>query len=182
MFAEPLKDLPQANIQKILVLRTAPTPQVRWTIEQLRHAYPQARFSVLGTQLDNSLFDGMDRMSLGEPWLTPRSYKPLSRRVAAADFDLAVMCLNGEPFMAYEKVSQVMKRVPARIKLVAAYSQEWYAWKRELFPDGSLLVRCVLNAFETVLLPSLFLVVAAMPSRNTYMPEGQGRQAPGYDR
>jgi hypothetical protein len=182
MFAEPLKELPRADIQKILVLRTAPAPRVQWAVEQLKHAYPEAQFCVLGRQLDHPLFDDMEKMTVSEPWLTPQSYKTFRRRVDAAGFDLAVMCLNGDSFTGYENVSQVMKRIPARMKLVAAYTHEWYGWKHDLFHDGSPLLRWALNAFESLLLPLVFLAVGSMPSRTKYMPAGQGRQAPGYDR
>jgi hypothetical protein len=182
MFAQPLKQLPPADIRKILVLRTAPTPQIQWAVEQLKQAYPQARFSILGRQLDHPLFEDMEKMPISAQWLTPRSCRMFRRKVAVAGFDLAVMCLNGDSFTGYENVSRVMKRIPAATKLVSAYTREWYCWRHDLFHDGSPLLRWALNSFESLLLPLIFLAVAAMPSRNTYMPGTQGRPAPGYDR
>lgn len=182
MFARPLKELPRRNVQNILILRTAPTAQVQWAIEQLKSAYPEARFWVLGKQLDHRLFAGMEKMALSESWLSPRSYKPFRRQVAEAGFDVVVMCLNSDSSAGYENVSRVMKRIPAGIKLAAGYTQEWYCWKHGLFKEGNPLLRWIAGAFEFVLLPLVFLAVAAMPSGNTYMPEGQGRSAPEYDR
>lgn len=182
MFAPPLKELPRASVRRILILRTAASPQVQWAVEQLKGAYPEAQFWVLGTQLKQSLFESMQKMEISQPWLNPRSCKEFRHALAEADFDLAVMCLNSDVWAGYEAVSRVMERVPARLKLVAGYTREWYCWRHRLFKEGNWVLRWVVGAFEFVLLPLVFLTVAAMPSRNTYMPAGQGRAAPNYDR
>jgi len=182
MFATPVETLPLTSVHKILILRTAPMPQVQWAVEELKGAYPNAQFWVLGRQLEHALFRDMQKMEIVQPWLNPRNYRPFRESAKKLGFDLAVMCLNSDSCAGYEAVSRVMKGVPARLKLVAGYSREWYVWKHDLFQEGHWPVRWALTALEFLLLPLVFLTVRAMPSRNTYMPAGQDRTVPGYDR
>jgi hypothetical protein len=182
MFRWTLKELPAGRVHRILILRTAPIPQVQRAVEQLKMAYPDARFGVLGRQLEHPLFADMQRFEIRQAWLSPRSYRPFRREVEKLNFDLAVMCLNSDSGMGYERVSRVLKRIPAAGKLVAGYSGEWLLWRHDLFQQGQRTVRWMVNAFECVLLPLVFAAVAAMPSSNTYMPAGQGRKTPGYER
>jgi hypothetical protein len=185
MFAQGLEQLPQEPVRRILLLRTAAAPQVQWTIEQLKASYPDATFWVLGTQLHNGnsgLFDGMHKMQVVQQWIGPRSIRQFRRTIRDAGFDLAVMCLNSHSWAGYEQVSRVMKSVPARMKLVAAYTREWSLWRHDLFQDGNKFTRFAAAGLELLLLPLVFAVVALMPGGRTYMPEGQGRVAPEYDR
>jgi hypothetical protein len=182
MFEQKLERLPQAAIRKILVFRTAPIPQLQWVIEKLKDEYPGAEFWILGRQLDHPLFEGTHKFEIAEPWLNPRSYRPFRTEAEEAAFDLAVMCLNSESWAGYESVSRVMKRIPAREKLIAGYPKDWYAWRHDLFQEGTWLLRTAMAALEFLLLPLVFVVVAATPAGNKYMPAGQGRPAPGYDR
>jgi hypothetical protein len=182
MFRWPLKELPACGVHRILILRTAPIPQVQWAIERLRAAYPDARFWVLGRQLEHPVFADMQRLEIRQMWLSPRSYKPFRREVEKLNLDLAVMCLNSDSCMGYERVSRVMKKIPAGDKLVAGYSGEWFHWKHALFQQGSGAVRWMVSALEFLLLPLVYALVAGMSSSKTYMPAGQGRKTPGYDR
>ena len=182
MFAQKLQNLPQSNIRRILILRTAPVPQVRLVVEQLRNTYPEAQFWVLGRQLNHSLFAGMRKFEITSPWLNSRGYRPFRRAAESAGFDLAVMCLNGDSWVGYEQVSRVMKRIPSTEKLVASYTMEWYAWQHEDFQEGPWAIRWASSVIEAVLLPLVYLGLIAMPSGKKYMPAGQGKSAPGYDR
>jgi hypothetical protein len=182
MFAEKLERLPVLAVRRVLILRTAPMTQVQWAVAQLKSAYPDAEFWILGKQLDHNLFANMHKFEITRPWLNSRSYRPFRHEAARASFDLAVVCLNSDSCAGYEQVGRVMAQSPAREKLVAGYTPEWYRWKHDLFHEGTWLVRWFAAVLEFALLPVVFLIVAAMPSGNKYMPAGQGRTAPGYDR
>jgi hypothetical protein len=182
MFEQRLERLPQTAVRRILVFRTAPTPQIQWVVERLKDEYPGSEFWILGRQLDHPLFADMHKLQIAEPWLNPRSYRPFRIEAESAGFDLAVMVLNSDSWAGYENVSRVMKQIPARDKLVAGYGKEWYCWRHDLFQEGTWLLRTAMAALEWVLLPLVFFVVAATPGKKTYMPARQGRPAPGYDR
>lgn len=182
MFEQRLERLPQTAVRKILVFRTAPTPQIQWVVERLKDEYPESQFWVIGRQLDHPLFADMHKFQITEPWLNPRSYRQFRIEAEKAGFDLAVMCLNSDSWAGYESVSRVMKRIPAREKLVAGYTKEWFTWRHDLFQEGTWLLRSAMAGLEFLLLPLVFVVVAATPAGNKYMPAGQGRPSPGYDR
>jgi len=182
MLAVKLDALPDIEIQRILVLRTARAPQVQWALEQLRAKYPSAIFAVLGTQLrDNTLFDGMRQFEIREAWLKPSGFRAFEREVRSCRFDLAVMVLNGDGSTGYEDVSRVMNRIPASTKLVAGFNHRWYAWNHASFSSGFLLSRWLCNALEYLLLGFTYACMLLKSSRPAYMPTGQGRRAPGYE-
>jgi hypothetical protein len=182
MFEQRLESLPQTEVRRILIFRTAPTPQIQWVVERLKDEYPGAEFWILGRQLDHPLFADMHKLQIAEPWLNPRSYRPFRTEAEEAGFDLAVMVLNSDSWAGYESVSRVMKQVTAREKLVAGYTKEWFAWRHDLFQEGSGVLRFAMAALEFLLLPLVFVLVAATPAGSKYMPSGQGRPSPGYDR
>ena len=178
MLAVKLDVLPDVPIQRILVLRTARTAQVQWTLDQLKSKYPSATVAVLGTHLwDNPLFDGMRRFEIPEAWLKPSSYSRFAREVRIFKFDLAVMILNGDGSTGYEGVSRVMKRISAETKLVAGYNRRWYAWNHASFSSGFFLQRWLCHAFEYVLLGLAYVYMLLKSSKPAYMPAGQGRAA-----
>ena len=182
MLAVKLDALPDAAVQRILVLRTARAPQVQWVLEQLRAKYPSAAIAILGTQLrDNPLFDGMQLFEIQEPWLKPSSFRKYEREIRCAQFDLAVMVLNGDGSTGYEDVSRVMKRIPAGNRLVAGYNRCWYAWNHASFSSGFFAVRWLCQALEYVALVLAFIYLLLKSSRPSYMPAGQGRRSPGYE-
>ena len=183
MLAVKLDALPDAAIQRILILRTARAPQVQWALEQLRTKYPLATFAVLGTQLrDNALFDEMQQFEVQEAWLKLSGYRRFERDVRECQFDLAVMVLNGDGATGYEAVSQVMKRISAGTKLVAGYNGRWYVWNHRSFSSGSFVRRWLCNALEYALLAFAFGYMLLKSSKPAYMPTGQGRPAPEYER
>jgi hypothetical protein len=182
MLAVKLEALPEAAIQRILLLRTARAPQVQWALEQLRAKYPSATFAVLGTHLrDTSLFDGMQQFEIQGEWLTPSGFRAFEREVRSGQFDLAAMVLNGDGSTGYEDVSRIMKRIPARTKLVAGYNRCWYAWNHASFSSGFFVYRWLCQAFEYIVLGLAYLYLLLKSSRPSYMPAGQGRRAPGYE-
>ncbi len=183
MFNVNVTDLPAAKVGKILILRTAAGPQMRWAIDRVREAYPDVNLAVLGTHLGaNEMFGGMEHFELGEPWLSRKSFKPLRKRVEQAGFDVVVMCLNSETGAGYGKVSRVVASIPARWKLVAGYKGRWYSWDRRHFDEGSLVTRGVFRAIELLAWPAVAVYLLLIPPRPSFMPAGQGRPAPGYDR
>ena len=182
MLAVKLDALPGVDFQRVLVLRTARAPQVQWTLEQLSAKYPSASFAVLGTQLrGNTLFDGMRQFEISDPWLKPSAFRKYEREVRSAQFDLAVMVLNGDGSTGYEDVSRVMKRVPAGTKLVAGYNRSWYAWNHASFSSGFFALRWMWQAFEYVVLGLAYIYLLLKSSRPSYMPAGQERRSPGYE-
>ncbi len=183
MFIQELENLPARPVNGILILRTAPTPQVQWAIERLRERYPAARLSILGRQLDqNSLFEGMRKFELPGQWLNPRTFRPVRKRVCSEAFDLVVVCLNSDHGAGYENVSRVVEQIPAQRKLLAGYDQRWYEWNPKLFVQQSLLFRWILNGLELLLCPAMAACLLFMTSGPRYMPAGQERPSPGYDR
>lgn len=175
--------LPDGSVHKILVLRTAAMPEVRRAIAQLREAYPQAEFSVLGTHLEeNEAFAGFEHFELSEAWLSPKSFRPLRKRVERAGFDLVVMCLNSETWAGYGRVSRVMASIPARFRFVAGYKGRWHPWNPKHFDEGNLLVRLAFRGVDLLTYPAVAAYLLLMPQRPRYMPAGQGRPTPGYER
>jgi hypothetical protein len=183
MLAVKLDALPDSDIQRILILRTARAPQVQWALEQLRAKYPSASCAVLGTQLrDNALFDGMRQFEIQEAWLKPSGYRKFEPAIRNCHFDLAVIVLNGDGATGYEDVSRVMKRIPAGTKLVAGFNQRWYAWNHASFSSGSLVQRWLCHGLEYVLFGITYSYMLLKSSRPSYMPSGQGRTAPEYEK
>ena len=182
MLAVKRQSLPDHPVRRILILRTAQTPQIRWALDQLRAKYPEARFGVLGTALStNALFDGMEHFEPTEAWLSPRSIKSLRRRIEAARFDMVVMCLNSDCGAGYARASRVVRMIDARFKFVAGYTQRWHKWKHPDFDDGNAVIRGVINGFGLLIYPVIAAYLLLVPSRPSYMPAGQGRPAPGYE-
>ena len=127
---------PSESIRKILILRTAPMAQVHGAVEHLRGLYPDAQFAVLGTFLGDGFFDGMQKFEVHDRWVTPRSCAPLRRRVEQERFDIAVLCLNSEHVVGYDRVSKVLQWISADLKLVAGYTGIWHLWQYGDFVEG----------------------------------------------
>jgi hypothetical protein len=179
---EPSPWFPPADcVRTILVLRTAPLEQVRLAIEELRQRYPDVRFAVLGTGLDHGLFDGMEKFAIRERWVTPRSYAPLRRQVELHPFDLAVVCLNSDHVVGYGRVSQVMRRIPARVKLGAGYTGRWFEWGHPDFSEVPLVFRWAINASLVLLYPLVAIYLLLRPARPVYPPRDRWRSAPRYE-
>ena len=182
MFTVKMCELPDEPVRSILILRTAQTPQVRWALNELRKKYPEARFAVLGTELEaNELFDGMDHFQPTCAWLSPGSIKSLRPRLREARFDLVVMCLNSDCGAGYSRVSRVVRMIDARIKLVAGYNKEWVVWEHLNFEESNFLTRGIVNALEVLIYPIIAAYLLLTPSGPRYMPTEQGRPAPGYE-
>jgi hypothetical protein len=183
MLKVKLARLPEADVQRILILRTARTPQVQWALEQLRAQYPSAGYAVLGTGLQNNiLFDGMRKFEVQSAWLKPDAFREFEREIRDHHFDLVVMILNGDGATGYEDVSRIMKKIPAGLKLVSGYNRRWYRWNHSAFSSGSFPLRWICTALECLLFPFVHAYMFTRSSRPAYMPSGQERRAPGYER
>lgn len=166
------------EVGKILVFRTAQMPEVRRATEHLRSLYPEAAFSVLGTCLDHELFHGMQKFEIRERWITPRSYAQVRKLVEREHFDIAVMCLNSDHIVGYGRVSRVLRKAPARVKLVSSYTGHWYAWQHSDFSEGNLPFRWIVNSLLVLLYPAVALYLLSRPPVPMYLPVGQRRSAP----
>lgn len=183
MLKVKLARLPEASVQRILILRTARMPQIQWTLEQLHAQYPSAGYAVLGTQLQNNvLFDGMRKFEVQSTWLKPAGLRKFERDIRNQHFDLVVMVLNGDGATGYEDVSRIMKKIPAQLKLVSGYSRRWYLWNHSAFSSGSFPRRWFCTVLEYLLFPFVHAYMFAKSSKPAYMPSGQERRAPGYER
>jgi len=183
VLAVKLDALPDIDVHRILILRTARGPQVQWALDQLRTQYPSATCSVLGTQLrDNAMFSGMRQFEIQEPWLKVSSYRKFEHDIRNCHFDLAVMVLNGDGAIGYEDVSRIMKRIPAPTKLVAGFSHRWYAWNHASFSSGSFVQRWLCHGIEYVLFGITYSYMFLKSSSPSYMPASQGRTAPEYEK
>lgn len=175
-------ELPTGPIRRILVIRTAPMGIVERTVHELRARYPEAGFSVLGTNLSTSAaLRGMEHFELESGWLTPATCRPLRKRVARSPFDLAVLCLNNDCGHGYSQASRVMKSIRARHRVVATLSGRWKAWDHSSFEPRSRVVRGVVNFAGLLLYPVTLATLLVMPAKPLYMPDGQGRKAPEYE-
>jgi len=168
-------------VRRILVFRTAPLEQVRRVFEELRHRYPDAQLAVLGTGLDHALFEGMEKLAIRDRWVTPRSYAPLCRQLELRPFDLAVVCLNSDHVVGYGRVSQVMRRVPARVKLGVGYTGRWFEWRHADFSEVPAPLRWTLNASLVLLYPLVATYLLLRPARPVYPPHDRWRTAPRYE-
>lgn len=178
-----LPALPELRYGRVLILRTARSPQVTWVFEQLRARFPHARFGLLGTNLaSGGPFEGVEKFEVRGDWLTPDGVRPFKRTFAENPFDIAVMVLNGDGAVGYEHVSQVMKSIPASTKLVAGYDRTWELWNTSQFVPPSLLRRTLATCLECALLPLVAIYMLGKSSSPRYLPAEQSRRAPGYER
>ncbi len=176
------ESLPDHRVRRILILRTARTPQIQWALDQLRAKYPEAEFGVLGTQLGgNELFAGMEHFEPSQPWLSPRSVRRLRSRLRKTRFDMVVMCLNGDCGTGYGGVSRVVRRIDAPFKFVAGYTGRWHKWDHMDFEEGNVLTRGLVNCLGILIYPLIATYLLLVPSRPRYMPGRQGATAPGYE-
>ena len=181
MFSAKPATLPDAVVHDILIVRTATTPQVEWAIETLRCRYPDVRFSVLGTHLTKiDCFQGMGHFEPKEQWLSPWSCRSLLRAMRGTRFDMVVMCFNGD-WGGYGRVSRVVRKVPARFKMVVDYGQKWHSWRHKDFEEGNFLIRGIVNFLGFIIYPAIAIYLTFRVTGATYMPDGQGRPAPGYE-
>jgi hypothetical protein len=175
-------EFPSGGIERILVVKTAPTVVVQRVIQSLVVRYPGARFGVLGTNLlAIPAFRAMERFEIGSAWLTPRSFRSLRRRVAASAFDMVVMCLNNDCGSGYAKASRVVRSIPSRHRAVVTLSGKWRPWDHEDFESGAFLFRAAVNTLGWIIYPVTLLGLLLMSSKPRYMPDGQGRPAPEYE-
>jgi hypothetical protein len=146
---------PGEQVRRILVLRTAPMAQVRAAVETLRAKYPNAKLGVLGSRLEDPFFEGFDRYEIPDGWLTPGSFAPFRRAIAASQPDLAVLCLNSDHIVGYARASAVLGAIPAGARVVAGYSGGWTNWSPEHFAEPGLIARVLVDA----LMIPLYVVV-----------------------
>jgi len=71
--------------------------------------------------------------------------------------------------------------IDARFKFVAGYTQRWHEWDHVDFEEGNALIRGVVNVLGLLIYPVIAAYLLLAPSRPRYMPDGQGRTAPGYE-
>jgi hypothetical protein len=175
--------LPAGEIDRILILRTAQLPEVQRARDELSRRYPNATVGVLGTRLEAlGAFGDCVQFEVAADWLTPRSVEPLHDRIRAFAPDLLVMCLNNDWRVGYERTSRVVRSLPARHKVVAAYDRRWYRWVHADFVEGHPALRWLVDACGIALLyPLVAAYLLAKPARPTYRatptnkPVGQGR-------
>jgi hypothetical protein len=174
--------LPAGEINRILILRTAQVPEVQRARDELSRRYPHARVGVLGTRLAAlGAFDDCEQFEVTAGWLTPRSVGPLRDRIRAFAPDLLVLCLNNDWRVGYERASRVVRSLPARHKVVAAYNRRWYGWQHEDFVEGRAPVRWLVEACGLALLyPLAAAYLLAKPATPIYQATptntpGQGR-------
>jgi hypothetical protein len=158
---------PAAN--RILLLRTAQLSEVQWARAELTRRYPSAEVAVLGTRLHAlGAFDGCRLFEVPDGWLTPRSVHPLEGGLKQFAPDLIVMCLNNEWRSGYERVSRIVRRLPARHKVVAGYNRQWSRWRHADYIDGHPILRWLVEASLIVLYPLTAIYLLAKPSSPLY--------------
>jgi hypothetical protein len=129
--------LPPAEIERILILRTAQLREVDRARAELTRRYPDASIGVLGTRLKVlGAFEDCVQFEVTEEWLSPRSVRPLRSRIEAFAPDLVVMCLNNDCGVGYGRTSRVVRSLPASHKVVAAYNGRWHRWSHADFATG----------------------------------------------
>jgi hypothetical protein len=172
---------PPDEVRKVLVFRTAQMAQVTRAFERLRSLYPAAQYAVIGTALDHEYFQEMVKFEIQDRFVTPRSYARVRPLVERETFDIAVMCLNSEHAVGYDRVSKVLADIPARTKLVAGYTGRWFFWQHSDFVEGGVLLRWIVNSLVVLLYPTVALYLLCRPSKPVYLPDEQRRPAPGYE-
>ncbi len=162
--------LPDGGIERILILRTAPVPDVERVHAELVRRYPGAAVGVLGSRLEAAgAFHGCLRFEIADGWLTPASVAPLSKALAAFAPDLVVLCLNNDWRVGYERVSRVVRGLRAPHTVVAGCNGTWAPWRHAEFTEGHPLVRWLGNAVGMVLLtPAIALYLLVKPGRPLY--------------
>jgi hypothetical protein len=129
--------LPSGEVRRILILRTAQLPEVDRARAELTRRYPDASIGVLGTRLKAlGAFEDCVQFEVTEEWLSPKSVRPLLSRIEAFAPDLVVMCLNNDCGVGYGRTSRVVRSLPARHKVVAAYNGRWHRWSHADFVTG----------------------------------------------
>ncbi|HYK90805.1 MAG TPA: hypothetical protein VE398_18675 [Acidobacteriota bacterium] len=172
---------PPEDVRKVLVFRTAQMAQVTRAFECLRSLYPSAQYSVIGTGLNHEYFREMVKYEILDRWVTPRSYARVRPLVKREDFDIAVLCLNSEHVVGYDRVSEVLADVPARAKLVASYTGRWFFWQHSDFVESGALLRWIVNSLMVLVYPMVAAYLLCKPNKPVYLPDEQRRPAPGYD-
>lgn len=167
------------HIERIIVLRTAQLREVDWALAELAALYPDAAVAVLGTKLKAlGAFEGYEQIEIDGDWLTRDSVRPHAEQIRQFNPDLAVMCLNNDWFVGYERASQVMRRLPGRHKLVATCNRRWRRWRHLDFVDGPVLLRWLVNGLLLVLYPLVAVYLLIRPSRPRYRPSPRSGPAP----
>jgi len=162
--------LPAGEVSRILILRTAQLPEVQRAREELARRYPNATVGVLGTRLKAlGAFDDCVQFEIDAAWLTPKSVKPLYGRIQEFAPDLLVLCLNNDWRVGYERTSRVVRSLPARHKVVAAYNRRWYRWVHTDFVEGHAVLRWLVDVCGIVALyPLVAAYLLAKPSTPLY--------------
>jgi hypothetical protein len=173
---------PREGVGRILVLRTAPMSQVRAAVETLRARYPDAKFGVLGSRLQDPFFEGFDKYEIPDGWLTPRRYAPFRRTIASTRPDLAVLCLNSDHIVGYARASAVLGSVPARARVVAGYSGGWANWSPEFFAEPGPLARLFVDALIVPLYVAVPLWMLLKPSTPRCVPGAMAAGSRGESR
>ena len=160
--------LPQA-VNRILLLRTAQLSEVQWARAELARRYPSAEIAVLGTRLRAlGVFEGCQQFEVPDGWLTPHAVRPLENRLESFAPDLIVMCVNNDWGSGYDGVSRIVRRLPARHKVVAGYNHQWYRWRHADYTDGHPILRWLVEASLLVLYPLAAIYLLAKPSSPLY--------------
>ena len=171
--------LPAGEINRILILRTAQLPEVQRVREELSRRYPNAEVGVLGTRLEAlGAFDDCIQFEITADWLTPNSVRPLRDRIDLFAPDLLVMCLNNDWRVGYERTSRVVRSLPARHKIVAAYNRRWYRWVHTDFVEGHAALRWLIDVCGMVALyPLVAAYLLAKPAKPIYQATPRNKPA-----
>ena len=182
MFSTTPIKLPEISPEKILILRSANTGQIRQIKSELYQKYPSAEFAVLGSVLDTiSLFDDMKKFQIDAKWLSGKSIRPLRKTINNSKYDLVVMCFDGD-WGGYSRVNQVMKNIEAPTKLVAAYNRNWYVWNHGDFNVSNIFLRGLISFIGWCVYPLIICYLLLKPAKPKYLPENQNRKAPEYEK
>jgi len=169
--------LPEDEINRILILRTAQLPEVQWVRAELARRYPKAAVGILGTHLKAlGAFEDCVQFELPEGRLTPESVRPFRDEIQAFAPDLLVLCLNNDGRVGYERTSRVVQRLQARHKIVAGYNRRWYRWAHTDFVEGRPAVRWLVDVLGmAVLTPAVAAYLLAKPARPLYQATPRNR-------
>ncbi|MGE0394445.1 MAG: hypothetical protein AB7P67_12845 [Vicinamibacterales bacterium] len=162
--------LPEAGVERILILRTAQLREVQWARDELARRYPKATFGILGTRLAAlGAFEDCARFEVAEGWLTPASVRPLLTAVAAFAPDMVVLCMNNDWRVGYDRSSRVVKGIHAPHKVVAGYNRRWSHWRHEDFAEDGRVTRWLVEAAGLLILaPMMAAYLLLKPAGPVY--------------